>query len=70
MQVRTIYHIHRCLCSFALPTFADYVLQRALAVVEGDQRDILIGKIKPQLVTMRRYANAYTKHLNSSRLST
>lgn len=47
----------------------DYVLQRALAVVEGNQRDVLISKIKPQLVSMRRYANAYTKHLNSSKLS-
>jgi len=35
-------------------------------VVEGDQNDELISKIKPQLVSMRRYSSAYSKHLISS----
>ena len=44
----------------------DYVLQRALTVVESEQKDVLISKIRPQLVTMRRYSSAYSKHLISS----
>lgn len=47
----------------------DYVLQRALMVVDGPQRDALIGKIKPQLANMRRYSSAYSKHLVSSTFS-
>ncbi|THH16351.1 hypothetical protein EW146_g4279 [Bondarzewia mesenterica] len=43
--------------------FANYVLQRALVVVESDQKEELISKIKPQLITMRRYSSAYSKHL-------
>ncbi|ETW85895.1 hypothetical protein HETIRDRAFT_471122 [Heterobasidion irregulare TC 32-1] len=43
--------------------FANYVLQRALSVVEGDQKEELVSKIKPQLVSMRRYSSAYSKHL-------
>ncbi|TFY82620.1 hypothetical protein EWM64_g1389 [Hericium alpestre] len=45
--------------------FANYVLQRALTVVEGDQREELISKVRPQLVSMRRYSSAYSKHLIS-----
>ncbi|TDL27491.1 ARM repeat-containing protein [Rickenella mellea] len=45
--------------------FANYVLQRALAVSEGEQKENLIAKIRPQLVTMRRYSSAYSKHLIS-----
>ena len=44
----------------------DYVLQRALSVVEGEQKDLLVSKIRPQLTTMRRYSSAYSKHLISS----
>ena len=44
----------------------DYVLQRALSVSEGEQRELLISKIKPQLTSMRRYSSAYSKHLISS----
>lgn len=62
-RCESLFWLHRLIGS------VDYVLQRALAVVEGNQRDVLISKIKPQLVSMRRYANAYTKHLNSSKLS-
>lgn len=47
---------------------ADYVLQRALSVVEGDQKEELVSKIKPQLVSMRRYSSAYSKHLIASKL--
>ncbi|KAJ3489071.1 hypothetical protein NLI96_g2381 [Meripilus lineatus] len=43
--------------------FANYVLQRALSVVEGEQKPTLISIIKPQLVNMRRYSSAYSKHL-------
>lgn len=46
--------------------FANYVLQRALAVAEGEQKEALINKIKPQLASMRRYSSAYSKHLSSS----
>ncbi|EPQ58108.1 ARM repeat-containing protein [Gloeophyllum trabeum ATCC 11539] len=45
--------------------FANYVLQRALTVVEGEQKDILVGKMRPQLASMRRYSSAYSKHLLS-----
>lgn len=44
----------------------DYVLQRALSVAEGEQRELLISKIRPQLSSMRRYSSAYSKHLISS----
>ena len=44
----------------------DYVLQRALAVVEGEQKDLLISKVRPHLLSMRRYSSAYSKHLISS----
>ena len=45
----------------------DYVLQRALSVVENGQRELLIAKVRPQLATMRRYSNTYSKHLLSSK---
>lgn len=44
----------------------DYVLQRALVVADGEQKEALIGKIRPQLAAMRRYSSAYSKHLISS----
>ena len=52
-----------------LTDLIDYVLQRALTVVESEQEDVLISKIRPQLVTMRRYSSAYSKHLISSMFS-
>ena len=52
-----------------LTDLKDYVLQRALTVVESEQKDVLISKIRPQLVTMRRYSSAYSKHLISSMFS-
>ncbi|KAG9318499.1 armadillo-type protein [Chiua virens] len=45
--------------------FANYVLQRALTVADQDQKDQLASKIRPQLVSMRRYSSAYSKHLIS-----
>ena len=35
-------------------------------VVEGSQMDELVNKIRPHLVSMRRYSSAYSKHLISS----
>jgi pumilio RNA-binding family len=48
----------------------DYVLQRAINVAEGEQQEILIGMVKPQLASMRRFSSAYSKHLVSSTWST
>lgn len=45
---------------------ADYVLQRALAVADGLQREALITELRPHLATMRGFSTAYSKHLNSS----
>lgn len=39
-------------------------------VVEGTQKEELVNKIRPQLVNMRRYSSAYSKHLISSMSST
>jgi pumilio RNA-binding family len=47
--------------------FWDYVLQRAVSVADQEQKRELISRIKPQLVSMRRYSSAYSKHLLSSR---
>jgi pumilio RNA-binding family len=44
----------------------DYVLQRALRVVEGEQKEALLAEVRPLLVTMRRYSSAYSKHLLAS----
>lgn len=54
---------------FLMIVIADYVLQRALSVAEGEQRELLISKIRPQLTSMRRYSSAYSKHLISSELT-
>ncbi|KAI5899501.1 ARM repeat-containing protein [Schizophyllum commune H4-8] len=43
--------------------FANYVLQRALATAEGEQKEMLIAKVKPHIANMRRYSSAYSKHL-------
>ncbi|KAH9966687.1 armadillo-type protein [Russula dissimulans] len=47
--------------------YANYVLQRAVSVADQEQKRELISRIKPQLVSMRRYSSAYSKHLLSSR---
>lgn len=46
----------------------DYVLQRALSVVEGDQKEVLMSKVRVQLVNMRRMNGAFSKHLVASKL--
>jgi pumilio RNA-binding family len=48
--------------------FANYVLQRALTVVDEDQREELCAKVRPHLASMRRYSSAYSKHLIASEL--
>jgi len=45
--------------------YGNYVLQRALGVAEGDQKEALINTVRPQLLNMRRYSTAYSKHLTS-----
>lgn len=45
----------------------DYVLQRALSVVEGDQKETLVNKIKPQLVQLRKQTSHFSKHLLASK---
>jgi pumilio RNA-binding family len=57
---------HSRALSFHLSSLADYVLQRALAVADGLQREALINEVRPQLVTMRRFSAANAKHLSSS----
>lgn len=49
--------------------FANYVLQKALNVMDGELLDALVAVVWPQLVSMRRHPSAFTKHLNSSTLS-
>ncbi|KAI8841027.1 armadillo-type protein [Chytriomyces cf. hyalinus JEL632] len=41
--------------------FANYVVQKMLDVVDGDQKEILIMKIKPHLQSLKKYT--YGKHL-------
>ncbi|KAF9582416.1 mRNA binding protein puf3 [Lunasporangiospora selenospora] len=41
--------------------FANYVVQKMLDVVDGEQRDVLIAKIKPHIASLRKYT--YGKHL-------
>ena len=45
--------------------FANYVVQKMLDVVDGDQRDVLVAKIKPHLASLKKYT--YGKHLISSK---
>lgn len=45
--------------------FANYVVQKMLDVVDGEQRDILVQKIKPHLPSLKKYT--YGKHLITSR---
>ncbi|KAF7338257.1 PUM-HD domain-containing protein [Mycena venus] len=45
--------------------YGNYVLQRALQVAEGEQKETLINTVRPQLLSMRRYSTAYSKHLTS-----
>ncbi|EJU05662.1 ARM repeat-containing protein [Dacryopinax primogenitus] len=48
--------------------FANYVLQRALSVVEGDQLQALASRIRPHLGSMRKFtAGSFNKHLTASK---
>lgn len=49
------------LISMMKDQFANYVVQKMLDVIEKDQRDYLISKIKPHLQTLKKYT--YGKHL-------
>lgn len=44
--------------------FANYVVQKMLDVVDGEQRDLLVQRIKPHLQSLKKYT--YGKHLISS----
>jgi hypothetical protein len=46
--------------------YANYVVQKMLDVVDGEQRDLLVAKIKPHLQSLKKYT--YGKHLISSKL--
>lgn len=46
--------------------FGNYVLQKALSVLDGELLDRMVQVVWPQLVSMRRHPTAFTKHLNSS----
>lgn len=43
----------------------DYVLQRALLVAEGDQREELFNTVRQQLVNTRRVSAVVSKHVVS-----
>lgn len=45
----------------------DYVLQRALLVAEGDQREELFDTVRQQLVNTRRVSAVVSKHVVSSK---
>ncbi|KAJ7219321.1 armadillo-type protein [Mycena pura] len=45
--------------------FGNYVLQRALCSAQGEQKEALVNAVRPQLLSMRRYSTAYSKHLTS-----
>lgn len=50
-----------------LRLFIDYVLQRALAVADHDQKEALIELIKPQLATIRKSSHHHGRHLVASK---
>lgn len=45
--------------------YANYVIQKMLDVVDDDQRELLVTKIKPHLQFLKKYT--YGKHLIQSR---
>ncbi|KAJ3037543.1 mRNA binding protein puf3 [Rhizophlyctis rosea] len=51
------------LISMMKDQFANYVVQKMLDVVDGDQREVLVQKIKPHLQSLKKYT--YGKHLIS-----
>jgi hypothetical protein len=48
--------------------FANYVVQKMLDVVDEDQKELLIQKIKPHLALLKKYT--YGKHLIASKITT
>ncbi|KAG5459684.1 MAG: Pumilio1 in complex with Cyclinb reverse Rna [Olpidium bornovanus] len=46
--------------------YANYVVQKMLDVVEGEQRERLVARIRPHLSSLKKYT--YGKHLTSSML--
>ncbi|KAJ3285843.1 mRNA binding protein puf3 [Borealophlyctis nickersoniae] len=51
------------LISMMKDQFANYVVQKMLDVVDGDQRELLVQKIRPHLQSLKKYT--YGKHLIS-----
>ncbi|TFK42565.1 armadillo-type protein [Crucibulum laeve] len=49
--------------------YGNYVLQRALTVSEGEQREVLFAKVRAEVAQMRRFASSHSKHLISSTFS-
>jgi hypothetical protein len=47
--------------------YANYVVQKMLDVVEGDQRDLLVNRIRPHIPSLKKYT--YGKHLIQSKWS-
>ena len=45
---------------------ADYVLQKALKVLEGTHLEALINAVRPHLTQMKRHAPTLAKHTNAS----
>lgn len=48
-------------------SYKDYVLQRALTVVESDQRESFFQQVKPVLTALRKSTTAYNRPLISSK---
>lgn len=48
-------------------SYKDYVLQRALRVVESDQRELFFQQVKPVLAALRKSTTAYNRPLISSK---
>ncbi|KAG6850993.1 hypothetical protein H0H93_004480 [Arthromyces matolae] len=49
--------------------YANYVLQRAMIVAVGDQKETLFNKVIPQVQSMRKHSSVYAKHLTASMCS-
>jgi hypothetical protein len=47
--------------------YANYVVQKMLDVVDADQRELLVTKIKPHMQSLKKYT--YGKHLIQSKCS-
>jgi hypothetical protein len=54
------------LVSMMKDQYANYVVQKMLDVVDDDQRELLVTKIKPHMQSLKKYT--YGKHLIQSTL--